>query len=163
MMSCSPLLPWIAQVPAVVEDLVGGKWEAADLLPVNPSGDELQTMRENLLLKRAAERAAKKEKKGKGKAAPVANGSNAEPAANGSGGVGSKRAAEGGGAAAAAPTNGGVAKAPSCTAAKKFKAAELKPQGADNEVWNSLFTSGQAPNGRGNNDYMTRGASRYVN
>ena len=142
---------------------MGGKWEAADLLPVNPSGDELQTMRENLLLKRAAERAAKKEKKGKCKAAPVANGSNAEPAANGSGGVGSKRAAEGGGAAAAAPTNGGVAKAPSCTAAKKFKAAELKPQGADNEVWNSLFTSGQAPNGRGNNDYMTRGASRYVN
>ena len=129
MMSCSPLLPWIAQVPAVVEDLVGGKWEAADLLPVNPSGDELQTMRENLLLKRAAERAAKKEKKGKGKAAPVANGSNAEPAANGSGGVGSKRAAEGGGAAAAAPTNGGVAKAPQLHGGKEVQGSGAQATG----------------------------------
>lgn len=113
-----------SQVPAVVEEMVGGKWEASDLLPVNPSGEELQQMREALLLKRTAERAAKKEKK-KDKAAAAAaavgggSGEAAEVAA-----AGGKRAAENGDAAAAAAKNGANgAPAAAAAGAKRFKAA----------------------------------------
>lgn len=151
----------LKEVPAVVEEMVGGKWEASDLLPVNPSGEELQQMREALLLKRTAERAAKKEKK-KDKAAAAAaavGGGSGEPAEVTA--AGGKRAAENGDAAAAAAKNG-VNGAPAAAAAgaKRFKAAELKPKGADDNVWNSLFTS--STSGSGGNDYMCRSAMRRV-
>jgi hypothetical protein len=149
------------QVPGVVEEMVGGKWGPADLLPVNPTGEQLQEMREQLLLKRTAERAAKQEKK-KSKAAVAANGGAGEAAAAT---VGSKRAADQSGAAAAAAEANGGGPAPALTAsaaaAKRFKAKELKPKNADDAVWNSLFTS-STKNGGQSNEYMCRGSSRYV-
>ena len=156
------------QVPGVVEELVGGKWTAADLLPVNPAGEQLQEMREQLLLKRTAERAAKQEKK-KSKAAAAANGGAgaAGDAAVGEAAAataGSKRAGDHSGSAAAAEANGG-GPAPALTAAaaaaKRFKAKELKPKNADDAVWNSLFTS-STKNGGQSNEYLCRGSSRYV-
>jgi hypothetical protein len=145
------LAPFFVQVPNVVEEMVGGKWKPADLLAVNPSGEELQELREKLLLKRLA----KQEKKSKDKVAAAAkakaNGSEAaaSPApANG----GSKRGADG-------SSNGDAANG--AAAAKKFKAAELKPEGADDKVWNSLFTSSRGDGGS-KNDYMCRAATRYV-
>jgi hypothetical protein len=144
----------------VVEDLVGDKWGPSDLLPVNPSGDELQSMREALLLKRTAERAAKKDKKAvKDKAAngcsTVAAGAKRPAAGNGAAAV----AASGGVSSAADGANGAAANGANGTA-KRFKAAELKPSGADEKVWASLFTSSKKK-GTGN-DYMTRGVPRYI-
>ena len=158
----------LVQVPKVVEELVGGKWEASDLLPINPAGDELQAKRETLLLKRTAERAAKKEKKGAKAAANGGGGGGGEaaPAANGGTAAGGKRHAEDGdgAAAAVAAANGGSDAAHS--AAKRYKAAELaalKPKGADDKVWASLFTStNDAGKKKGNTDYMVRGATRYI-
>ena len=143
---------------------MGAKWDPADLLPVNPSGDELQGMREALLLKRAAGRAAKKEKKkDRAAAAAAANGDAAEAgaalAAAANGGGGGKRGADAGADSAPAAAPAGAA-----AAAKRFKAAELKPKGADDKVWSSLFTSSHAgqDGGNGGSDYMTRGALKYV-
>lgn len=162
------LLVCATQVPKVVEEMVGGPWQPEDLLPVNPTGDELQAMREALLLKRTAERAAKKEKK-KDKAAAAANGGSTVeavvPAAeNGKAAAGGKRSAENGvgagGAAAAAALNGGDDAAAAAATAKRFKAAELKPKGADEKVWSSIFTSKSGK--QGGNDYMIRGFTRYV-
>lgn len=148
---------------------MGGPWAPADLLPLNPSGDELQAAREALLLRRAAaaaEKAAKKEKK-QSKAAAVnggaaaANGAAAAaagaPASNG--GAGSKRGApvEGStGGAAPPPAGDAVAEA------KRFKAGELKPAGADDAVWKSLFTSSSTNQGASRNDYMCRATMRRV-
>lgn len=41
-----------------------------------------------------------------------------------------------------------------------FPPTELKPKGADDKVWNSLFTSSTV--GSGGNDYMIRSAMRRV-
>lgn len=139
---------------------MGAKWDPADLLPVNPSGDELQGMREALLLKRAAGRAAKKEKKKDKAAAAAANGDAAAA------GAAAAAAANGGKRGADAGADGAPAAAPAgaAAAAKRFKAAELKPKGADDKVWSSLFTSshGGQDGGNGGSDYMTRGALKYV-
>lgn len=134
------------QVPKVVEEMVGGKWDPADLLPVNPSGEELQEMREQLLLKRAAERVAKKERK-KDKAAANGNGMAAAAAGAGAGAppaaaAGAKRSADNG-------VNGSAPAAAPAAEGKRFKAAELKPKGADDkvcwgrEVVHALLASGQ--------------------
>lgn len=130
---------------------MGGTWKPADLLVVNPSGKELQELREKLLLKRLA----KQDRKSKDKAAAKAkaNGSEAAPGhalANG----GDKRSTD-------AAADDASREADSAAAAKKFKAAELKPKGADDKVWNSLFTSSRG-DGNSRNDYMCRAATRYV-
>jgi hypothetical protein len=48
-----------------VGDLIGGDgiWQAADLLPVNGTEEEVATLREALLMSRAAEKAVKAAKK----------------------------------------------------------------------------------------------------
>lgn len=55
----------LKEVPAAVGDLIGGDgiWQAADLLPVNGTEEEVATLREALLMSRAAEKAVKAAKK----------------------------------------------------------------------------------------------------
>jgi len=58
----------VKEVPAVVEELVGGPWGPEDWILVNPAGEQLEEMRVKLAAKLAAER-AEKEKKARKKAA----------------------------------------------------------------------------------------------
>ncbi len=53
----------VAQVPAAVEELVGGKWAQEDVLPLNGTPEEVQQLREHMLLQRAAAKAKKERKK----------------------------------------------------------------------------------------------------
>lgn len=151
----------LKDVPSVVEELVGGKWAAEDLLPLNPPAEELEKMREALLVKREAARATKRDKK-KDKATRCADaGSNGATAIAH---VGSKRgAAVQAGAGDASALNGGeVARSGPVAngdAAKKFRATELKPVGADEKVWSSIFTSSRS-NGGVKNDFLVRGSTR---
>ena len=62
------------QAPAAVEDLIGCKWSAADVLPINGSEEDVEALREALLLSRAAAKAARlsrKVKPGKAAVAPA--------------------------------------------------------------------------------------------
>ncbi len=69
---CACLRPHFAQVPAAVEELVGGKWAQEDVLPLNGTPEEVQQLREHMLLQRAAAKAKKERKKaGKLQAAAV--------------------------------------------------------------------------------------------
>lgn len=135
----------LREAPAAVEELLGGKWAADDLIPVNPQGEELEKRQQAVAAALAAERARKKAKKAgkeKDKAAAAAavagaGGAAADAAdglADGAAAVGSKRppVAPPAGAAAAAAA-GGVA------AAKKLKL----PAGATPEVYASIFSTGQ--------------------
>lgn len=134
----------LKELPAVVEETVGGKWAPSDLIPVYPQGEELEARQTVVMARMEAEAAAKAEKKA------------AKAAAKGN-----KRAA------AAAGENGGEKAPEPAKKAKTVTAAELMPEGADPKVWNSLFTSSKAKeetaNGKGkNNDYMVRGTMKYV-
>ena len=156
----------LKEVPAVVEELVGGKWTPEDLLFLNPPAEEQQELRLALAAKRDAARAAKKEKK-KGKAAvaagaATASGSGAGATAAMAPVAGGKRPAENGSTAAAAEAlyGGEAARNGAKAAAKKFKASELKPAGADEKVWSSIFTSSRGEGPR--NDYLVRGSSRMA-
>lgn len=75
---------WLSQVPAAVEDLMGCKWTAADVLPINGSEEDVEALREALLLTRAAAKAARISKKAKhssgAAAAAVAAAAEAQPA-----------------------------------------------------------------------------------
>ena len=51
------------QIPAAVEDLIGGKLADADMLPINGSQEEVTALREALLARRVAEKAEKLAKK----------------------------------------------------------------------------------------------------
>ncbi len=82
------------QVPAAVEELLGARWEQADLLPLNASAQEVSALRERMLLARAAAKAKKSRKRaaaaGEGEAAPAALLPGSAPAVvevNGSAGV----------------------------------------------------------------------------
>ena len=63
LLSCS-----VCQVPQAVEEHIGSKWTATDLLPVNGTEEEVEALREAVLKSRAAAKAARLEKKA-GKAA----------------------------------------------------------------------------------------------
>ncbi len=57
----------VEQVPQAVEEHIGSKWTAADLLPVNGTEEEVEALREAVLKSRAAAKALRLEKKaGKG-------------------------------------------------------------------------------------------------
>eukprot|EP00887_Chlorella_sp_A99_P002780 scaffold6.g2780.t1 len=159
----------LKEVPAVVEEMAGGKWAAEDLVPLNPPAEELAQRREALLAARAAARAAKKERR-RDKAGVAANGGAVHADGDDAEHTGAKRAAAengagaGAAASAAAALYGGEAArngggAPTAAAAKKFKATELKPAGADDKVWSSIFTSSRGEQGP-KNDFLSRGSSR---
>ncbi|WIA38428.1 hypothetical protein OEZ86_001753 [Tetradesmus obliquus] len=135
----------LREAPAAVEELLGGKWAAEDLIPVNPQGEELEKRQQAMAAAAAAERVKKKAKKaGKEKerekaaaaAGDAAGGAGAvADAADGVAAVGSKRlpVAPPAAAVAAAVAAGGAA------AAKKLKL----PAGATPEVYASIFSTGK--------------------
>ncbi|KXZ45541.1 hypothetical protein GPECTOR_53g127 [Gonium pectorale] len=117
----------IKEVPAVVEELAGGKLAELETIPINPTGEQLEQLRGRVAARLAEKAASRKDKK---RSAAVANGTGAAAgssvaaAANGNG---ARRSAsppvEDGGAAAAA--------------AKKLKI----PAGATKDVYASIFSS----------------------
>ena len=153
----------LKDAPAAVEELFGGPWTAADLIPLNPTGDELFELREALAARMAAERQKKLAKKLAKRAAAAGDGNGtaaAAAAAAGSGGGGSSGSdgARGGSpgnapAAAAAAVAGGKRPAPAAAApAAAAAAASGKPpaakkpklpEGMRPELYNSLFHSAE--------------------
>ncbi|GAB4820969.1 hypothetical protein N2152v2_008015 [Parachlorella kessleri] len=163
----------VKEVPQVVEELVGFKPGAADLLAVNPPAEELLELREKLLEQRAAARAAKKDGKKASKAAAPAvgaavgekraaaaearSGNGALAAAAAAGALYGGEAARNGTVTAIEASSNGVLKggeSAAGAAAKKFKATELMPSHADKKVWESLFTSSRK--GEGKETYLCR-------
>lgn len=71
-------------MPAAVEELVGGKWEQEDVLPLNGTPEEVRQLRDMMLLQRAAAK-AKKGKKKIGTAEVAADGSGAAVVGSSSG------------------------------------------------------------------------------
>lgn len=134
----------LREVPAACEELLGGKWTADDLIPVNPQGEELEKRQQQVLAAAAAEKArkrAKKAEKHRGKVTVEVDGS-----VNGAVAGGADRTAFGPAALALAgskrPPAGPVAAATAAVgliAAKKMKL----PPGATPEVYKSLFSTGQ--------------------
>lgn len=151
-------VPW-RQVPKVVEEIVGGAGIASDAwVPVNPAGEELETLRHALATRLEAKRAVKKEKVAAGDR-PVANGNGAAaaPVANGHNGAAvNGESVPAGKRAAPAPQ-----RVPEALQAKKSKVAHLAPAGTDQKVWSSLFSSNKDPNGVPGmpNDFMVRGTA----
>ncbi len=159
----------LKEAPAAVRELFGAEWAAGDLIQVNPTGEELLTMRERLAARLAAERQKKLAKKlAKRAAAGGGEGAAAEAAAGGGSGSGGEGRGGGGGgspggAAAAAVAGakrpaqdalaGGVpaaaaAGAPAAAAAasgdkpaaKKPKPSQVKvPENATAEIYKSIF------------------------
>uniref|UniRef100_A0A383WIC7 Ubiquitin-like domain-containing protein n=1 Tax=Tetradesmus obliquus TaxID=3088 RepID=A0A383WIC7_TETOB len=133
----------LREAPAAVEELLGGKWAADDLVSVNPQGEELEKRQQVVAAAAAAERAKKKAKKAgkekeREKAAAAATGDAGggagavADAADGVAAVGSKRPPVAPPAAAAAAADGAAA-------AKKLKL----PAGATPEVYASIFSTGK--------------------
>ena len=153
------------QVPAAVEELVGGRWAPEDVLPLNGAPEEVRALREALIASRAAAAAKKAEKKRRnGKhaaAAPVdaaASTGAAEAASNGAaagvaaaadargrdgGDEGGEGGAAGGRGAKRAADAAAEAAAEQRARAKRFQAGEAVPAHARKAVWASIFTSSQ--------------------
>lgn len=151
----------IKQVPAAVEDHVGAKWKAA--MPINGTEEEMDSLREAMLKKRAAEKVGKAAEKAAKKALKAGKVSSASPAV--------EIIAESGRAGRDVPSAAQAAALLSASAdevrraaqkwpkrdlqaphtseetaqRKKFKAAEHVPEGADKRVWASIFTSSSGP------------------
>ena len=99
---------FVCQVPAAVEEHVGGAWSPTDVLPLNGAPDEVQALRNALLASRTAAAARKAEKKRSknGKRAPAtaadpASAASADPAAPDAAASGAANGAANGAAAAA--------------------------------------------------------------
>lgn len=132
----------LREVPAACEELLGGKWTANDLIPVNPQGEELERRQQHVLAAMAADKArkrAKKAEKHRGKKTAeidgVVIGASPGDADNGPAVVavpGNKRPWAG-------PAVAEAKVAVDMTAAKKLKL----PPGATPEVYKSLFSTGQ--------------------
>ncbi|GFR53085.1 hypothetical protein Agub_g15795 [Astrephomene gubernaculifera] len=117
----------LKEVPAVVEELVGGKLKELETIPVNPNGEQLEQLRARVAARLAEKAAAKKDKKRSAAAAAAL----AAPA-NGTA-IASRRSAS------PPPANGGAAGA---TGAGAAAAKRLKvPEGASKEVYASIFSS----------------------
>ncbi|CAL8469337.1 g8878 [Coccomyxa elongata] len=132
----------LKEVPAAVEELVGGKWAQEDVLPLNGAPEEVQQLREHMLLQRAAAKAKKERKKaGKLQAASgdiVAGATCVVPVEHG-------QAADAAGATGAAGRKRSDTEVSSLAEekaqVKKFKATETAPKLASKAVWASIFTS----------------------
>lgn len=135
----------LREVPVAAEELLGRKWSADELIPVNPQGEELEKRKELVVAALAAERlrkAAKKAEKAASKTASKgivgAGDAAVEQAAGGAAVAGSKRGLPPAGpAVAGAPA--GAATANGNGVAKKLKL----PPGATPEVYASIFSSGK--------------------
>ena len=121
------------QAAATVQELAGGPvGSLSHLIPVNPGPTELAELQDRLAATRAAAKAKKADKKVKSAAPALAaagepvTSAAAVPDAKPAGAA--KRAAEAG---------------PAQAAAKKFRAADIAPELADKQVWNSIFLGGR--------------------
>lgn len=137
----------IREVPAACEELLGGKWTADDLIPVNPQGEELEKRQQQVLAAVVAEKARKKAKKAEKHKADKAAVTAADGLVDGTtaGDAGSKAA----GAAVVAVVgskrpSAGPAVAAATAAVDTVVAKKLKlPPGATSDVYKSIFSTGQ--------------------
>jgi hypothetical protein len=155
----------VKEVPAVVEELVGCKYGAADIIPINPTGEEAGKLREELLAARDVAKAARKDKKrlasengGKADSVSVTDGAAAI-------GIGASHAGNSNGVSHFKSNGNGkgasVTTGESIQAAKKSRIAELMPAHADPTVWNSLFSK-KDDGATNTGDFLTRGSRGYV-
>jgi len=132
----------IKQFKESVVELLGYEWEPSEVMPLNPSKEEVEAMRDVLVLERL-EAKAKKEKKRKEKSAS-SNGAHeavtVATAANKPNGVAPGEEMDGG-------KNGG----------KRYKASEHVPTNATSKVYASIFTSSRK--GVVKETYMCRSTS----
>ena len=173
----------LREAKAAVDDLiVGGKLEDQTMLPINPKGEELDTMKE-ALEEEAAKKAAKKKKKEAKLGAAAADGvgkqSAGSPDENGAdnivaGGAKGAAGAKGVGAGGVELVRGSGIKTTSkrewngCddlsneqlkAQAKRWRAADHAPEGVNKEVYASLFTGTNAHK-REQETYLSRNARR---
>jgi len=152
------------QVPAAVEEHVGGPWAPEDVLPLNGAREEVFALREALQASRAAVAARKAEKKkrcGKrlpadvaaavaGAAAPADGaaaglaGSGAAAGAREADGAAAAGGRAGGGGGVKRAAEGAAAAAEERARAHRYKAGEAVPAHSTKGVWASIFTSAQA-------------------
>lgn len=139
----------LKEVPAAVQELFGSAWTAEDLITVNPSGDELDAMKEKLADKLQAEREAKDKKKDKKRKKAEADGAADAAVATTSAAAGAPVAAPGkvappgaeAAAVAALAAADAAVGAPGAKKAKKGTALEHLSKHATAEVYASLFSS----------------------
>uniref|UniRef100_A0A061R904 Duf602-domain-containing protein n=1 Tax=Tetraselmis sp. GSL018 TaxID=582737 RepID=A0A061R904_9CHLO len=120
----------LKQLPESVEELVGYRWDPSEVMPLNPPKDEMEAMREALVIEHLEAKARKEKKR---RAAEIK-------------GQKEKGAVGGASSAAAGPH-----------AAKRYRASEHAPSYADAGVYASLFTSSRA--GEAKETYMCRATS----
>jgi len=138
----------LREASSTVDDLLGEEHALADQtrVPINPRGEELDALRD-ALAEEAAKKAAKREKKKAKKHSPDEN----------------ERASEAGSAAAKRPAerrewNGCDEVGNDPPGAKKYRAADHVPAGADKAVYASLFTGSEAK--REKETFLSRNARR---
>ncbi|KAK9814475.1 hypothetical protein WJX72_006506 [[Myrmecia] bisecta] len=144
----------LKQVPSAVEEHIGQQWTPADVLVLNPTAEEAEQMREQLLQKRAAAKASKKTGKhgvkngataaedlviaanaAKARSQPTSAAAVADIVASAAELAHAAHAAHNGKRSAEQAALDGKAKA------KKFKAPETAPKYASKDVYASIFTS----------------------
>ena len=137
----------LREAKATVDDMLGPEFALADQarIPLNPRGEELEAMRE-ALAEEAAKKAAKKAKKAKKR------GDDAAPGADEDASDAKRRRRE---------RNGcdDLSIEQLKNQAKKFKAGDHAPAGADRDVYASLFTSSSADT-RGEETFLSRNARK---
>ena len=137
----------LREAKATVDDMLGSEFALADQarIPLNPRGEELEAMRE-ALAEEAAKKAAKKAKKAKKR------GDDAAPGADEDASDAKRRRRE---------RNGcdDLSIEQLKNQAKKFKAGDHAPAGADRDVYASLFTSSSADT-RGEETFLSRNARK---
>jgi hypothetical protein len=131
----------LREVPVAAEELLGGKWTADDLIPVNPQGEELEKRKEAVAAAMAAERLRKAAKKAEKAASKAAGKAAAGLEATGGAApvAGSKRGLPPAGPAVAGAAAAGATAANGNGVVKKLKL----PAGATPEVYASIFSSGK--------------------
>ena len=140
----------LREARAAVDDMLGPEFALADQtrIPLNPKGEELESMRE-ALAEEAAKKAAKKAKKAKkrGDDEPTRGAEKDEDASD------AKRPRR--------ERNGcdDLSIEQLKNQAKKFRAGDHAPAGADKDVYASLFTSSSADT-RGEETFLSRNARK---
>lgn len=132
----------VKEIPAAVEELLGGKWSREELLMVNPTGDDLDAARARLAAQLLTEREKKKDKKRK-KAEQSEPKAVEAVAASSSGAAADQSVSHTTAGGASAGHHDAVAKAALEAAhpSKKAKALKHMSNSATKDVYASIFTS----------------------
>ena len=141
----------LREAKATVDDMLGPEFALADQtrIPLNPKGEELEAMRE-ALAEEAAKKAAKKAKKAR--KARMGKDDDAPPGADAEAPEATREKRE---------RNGcdDLSIERLKAQAKKFKAGDHAPAGADKDVYASLFTSSTV-DARGEETFLSRNARK---